>query len=44
VAKAKKIVKGTGKKKKTVGYIVGGGIFRGGQGKKGYIGRVDKGK
>ncbi len=44
MAKAKKIVKGTGKKKKTTAYMVGGAIFRGGQGKKGYIGRVDKDK
>ena len=42
MSKAKKIVKGTGKNKRTVGYKVGRGIFRGGLGKKGYFGREEK--
>ncbi len=45
MAKSKKIVKGSGKDAKTVGYVVKNKkgedvIFNGGQGKDGYVGRV----
>lgn len=47
MAKAKKIVKGSGKSAKTVGYVIKNAkgedvIVKGGKGKAGYVGRVKK--